>query len=29
MVPDGYLIVAMLVDEKGKPLNDELLPVEL
>lgn len=29
MVPDGYLIVAMLVDGKGKPLNDELLPVEL
>lgn len=29
MVPDGYLIVAMLVDEKGKPLNDEILPVEL
>ncbi|MGZ0803199.1 hypothetical protein ACXNAL_18545 [Kluyvera ascorbata] len=29
MVPDGYLIIAMLVDEKGKPLNDELLPVEL
>ena len=29
MVPDGYLIIAMLVDEKGIPLSNEMLPLEL
>ncbi|MEH4798317.1 hypothetical protein PO472_05625 [Atlantibacter hermannii] len=29
MVPDGYLIIAMLVDEKGVPLSNEMLPLEL
>ena len=29
MVPDGYRIIAMLVDEKGIPLSNETLPLEL
>ncbi|WP_313120083.1 phage tail tip fiber protein [Atlantibacter hermannii] len=29
MVPDGYLIIAVLVDEKGIPLSNEMLPLEL
>ena len=29
MVPDGYLIIAMLVDDNGKSLKDELLPISL